>query len=276
VSDIANNIKLYRDALGLSRAQFAEVLGEKPSKIQDIETGKQRINDIFITNLIEKYPIDLEWLFKNKGSSGRILDAGSLYRSINTKDSELRERVLHAQLGVTVAKASTITPDKTSEFTPNPKNTVSEIEGNGGISDLGNSEFIQIKRFDVEASAGHGVHVTTEASSGRYSFNRKWLERRGLKENHLSVISIRGDSMEPDLYDHDLILMDEAQTALKDGHIYVVHYSDGLYVKRIQFLPDGQIHLTSRNISYPPIAVKHPEADGLNIIGRVVASMHEW
>ena len=140
----------------------------------------------------------------------------------------------------------------------------------------GDADFVHIKRFDVEASAGHGVHVSTETSSGSYGFNRKWLERRGLAEKHLSVIAIRGDSMEPDLYDHDLILMDEAQTALKDGHIYVVRYSDGLYVKRIQFLPEGQVHLTSRNSSYPPIAVKHPEADGLKIIGRVVASMHEW
>ncbi len=70
--------------------------------------------------------------------------------------------------------------------------------------------------------------------------------------------------------------MDQSQTKLKYGHIYVMSFSDGLYVKRIQDLPDRKIHLLSRNPDYPPITVEHPNADGLKIIGRVVASMHEW
>lgn len=136
--------------------------------------------------------------------------------------------------------------------------------------------FIQIKRYTAEASAGHGSQVSGSEGTGHYAFNQRWLDRRGLNANSLSVISVRGDSMEPDLYENDLLLLDHAQTDLKDSHIYAVQFSEGLYVKRIQHLPEGQIHLISRNTNYPPITVKHPVADGVQIIGRVVASMHEW
>lgn len=147
---------------------------------------------------------------------------------------------------------------------------------NGSATVENDDNFIQIKRYTAEASAGHGSQFSGSEGTGYYAFNQRWLDRRGLKANSLSVISVRGDSMEPDLYENDLLLLDHAQTDLKDSHIYAVHFSEGLYVKRIQHLPEGQIHLISRNSNYPPITVKHPYADGVKIIGRVVASMHEW
>lgn len=148
--------------------------------------------------------------------------------------------------------------------------TKSEMTGNV------TADVIPMKRFDVEASAGHGAQVDSETGSGHYAFNQKWLDRRGLTANSLSIISVRGDSMEPDLYQDDLVLLDHAQTDPKDSHIYVMRFSDGLYVKRIQHLPEGQVHLISRNFTYPPITIKNPASAGVTIIGRVVASMHEW
>lgn len=49
---------------------FALLLGEKPSKIQDIESGRQRVNDEFLRKLIEHFPVDLNWLFDVSGFSG--------------------------------------------------------------------------------------------------------------------------------------------------------------------------------------------------------------
>lgn len=218
MSEVAAKIREYREAMGMSRAEFAAKLDEKPSKIQDIETGKQKINDIFISKFVGIYPVNLEWLFRGKSN------------------------IVHLST----------------------------------TSDENTEDFIQIKRYAAEASAGHGSHLSGQEGTGHYAFNQRWLDRRGLNANSLSVISVRGDSMEPDLYENDLLLLDHAQTDLKDSHIYAVHFSDGLYVKRIQHLPEGQIHLISKNQDYPPITVKHPMADGIQIIGRVVASMHEW
>lgn len=137
-------------------------------------------------------------------------------------------------------------------------------------------DYVEIQRFNVDASAGHGSAITLEEETGQYAFKKAWLDRRGLNSNNLSVISVAGDSMEPDLRDGDLILIDHATTSLADGNIYVVRFSDGIYVKRIQHLPGDKVHLISSNRNYPPIEIAHPVADGVEVVGRVVASMHEW
>ena len=147
---------------------------------------------------------------------------------------------------------------------------------NGPIVHSAAPDFIPIPRYTVEASADHGTLVHDEEGSGYYAFNRKFLERRGLKPNNLAVISVRGDSMEPDLRDGDLILLDMAQTAPHDSRIYAVRYSADLFVKRAMELPGNRIQLLSLNPHYPPITVGADDLDGIQIIGRVVNSTHEW
>ena len=130
---------------------------------------------------------------------------------------------------------------------------------------------------DVEAAAGSGgAFVDREVTTGYYAFSRVWLRRRGLIVGKLSVISVTGDSMEPDLREGDLVLIDHAQTRPRDGLIYIVRYSDGLYAKRVQMLLGGQVDLVSSNSLYKPISVKLDEATDFDVIGRVVASVHEW
>lgn len=151
---------------------------------------------------------------------------------------------------------------------------------NGVISQVA-PDFISIQRFDVAASAGHGALAETEIGTGHYAFNRTWLDRRGLKPDNLAVIAVRGDSMEPELYDQDLILLDRSQTRPRDGDMYVVRYSGDLFVKRIQAVPGNKIELLSTNRFYNPIMIALPENDTLHdldltFIGKVVASIHEW
>ncbi len=137
-------------------------------------------------------------------------------------------------------------------------------------------QFIIIPRLDVEASAGDGQTPDSELVNGQYAFNKKWIERRGLNISTLSVIAVKGDSMEPLLHDGDLILIDQAQTKPVDGRIFVARFDSDLFVKRLQRLPGDKLQLLSSNPVYPPLTVSLKEDDQVNIIGRVVASMHEW
>ena len=138
------------------------------------------------------------------------------------------------------------------------------------------SKYVQIPRYSVQASAGHGALVHDEDGSGSYAFNRKFLDRRGLKQDRLAVISVKGDSMEPELYDGDLILLDMAETVPRDSRIYAVRYNADLFVKRVMELPGNRIQLLSTNANYPPITVDAADLGGIQIIGRVVNSTHEW
>jgi len=137
-------------------------------------------------------------------------------------------------------------------------------------------DFVSIPRFDVAASAGQGALAETEIGTGHYAFNRSWLDRRGLQTDHLAVIAVRGDSMEPELYDQDLILLDRTQKEPRDGDMYVLRYFDELFVKRIQKIPGRRFELRSTNRFYGAIEIKPEETNDLEFIGKVVASMHEW
>lgn len=138
------------------------------------------------------------------------------------------------------------------------------------------NEFVAIPRYDVEASAGFGSLVEAEIGSGFYAYNRAFLKRRGLSEEHLSVISVSGDSMEPELYDRDLILIATDQKEPRNGFMFGVYFDGQLYVKRVQRLPGNRLHLISTNDRYPPIIIDLADTNDVRIVGRVIASMHEW
>ncbi len=152
----------------------------------------------------------------------------------------------------------------------------------GGSRDVNitTPEFIPIPRYSVQASAGQGALVDGEETTGFYAFNQKWLARRGLNAANLAVIAVRGDSMEPRLTSGDLILIDRAQRQIADGVAYVVRLGDDLVVKHIQRTSARTISLISANQLYP---IQHVElaalgelAGQIEVIGRVMASMHEW
>jgi len=119
--------------------------------------------------------------------------------------------------------------------------------------------------------------VDEETQTGFYAFNRRWLDRRQLNQKSLAVIAVRGDSMEPKLSDGDLILVDRVQRQIADGIAYVLRLGSDLLVKYVQRIGPDRVSLISENRRYPPreIAAKDTGGD-VEIIGRVVASMHEW
>ena len=140
------------------------------------------------------------------------------------------------------------------------------------------SRFVPIPRFSVSASAGNGALVETEEATGAYAFNVKWLSRRQLDPRSLAVISVRGDSMEPRLADGDLILVDRAQQDIADGTAFVLRLGSELLVKYVQRVAPSVISLISENRRYPPreLDLAMFGENDVQIIGRVVASMHEW
>ena len=141
-------------------------------------------------------------------------------------------------------------------------------------------DFVSVPRYAVEASAGDGALPGDEETTGFYAFNRKWLARRGLSPANLAVISVRGDSMVPRLSEGDLILIDRAQRQITDGRVFVVRLGTDLLVKHVQRLGPDSISLISANKLYPPrevaLSALGDQAGQIEVIGRVVASMHEW
>lgn len=128
------------------------------------------------------------------------------------------------------------------------------------------SEYIEVPRLSVGASAGPGALSSDEQQFDAFRFSRRWLAEQGLENAQLSAITVEGDSMEPLLNDRDEILVDCSPRPLRDG-IYVVRLGDTLMVKRVASAGGGRLSLLSQNLAYPPVNVM---AQDVEIIGRVV------
>jgi len=128
------------------------------------------------------------------------------------------------------------------------------------------SEWIDVPRLALGASAGPGALAADEQSVGALRFGATWLRAQGLDPAMLSAIAVTGDSMEPLLRDGDEILVDRTPRAWREG-VHVVRAGDGLLVKRLDFSRPGHITLISVNTAYPPVDLA---AEEVVVIGRVV------
>lgn len=148
-----------------------------------------------------------------------------------------------------------------------------------GGNDANNDQaFVQIPRYSVSAEAGNsGSFVSDPLDITYYAFSLQWIKRRGLDPKELQIIEVKGDSMEPKLREGDLILIDRSRVEPRDGKSFVVRVWDDLVVKHIQIIGQSAISLVSANSVYPPRELKLPlDERDFQIIGQVVASMHEW
>jgi hypothetical protein len=128
------------------------------------------------------------------------------------------------------------------------------------------SDWIDIPRLALGASAGPGTLPLDEAASGQLRFSQRWLRKLGLDPAFLSVIEVAGDSMEPGLRDGDEILVDRRPGAWRDG-VHVVRIDEVLLVKRLERGAAGMIRVISDNPAYPR---SERAAADVAVIGRVV------
>lgn len=139
------------------------------------------------------------------------------------------------------------------------------------------AEYMSIPHYNVQAAAGHGAINAREEQLKPLAFRRDWLNTRHLSPANLVIVDVVGDSMEPYLKDRDLVLVDQSQTDIAGGKTYVLRMQDELYVKNLQRLPHGLVQVASFNQGFPPYQIDlKDEALDMSVIGRVVASMHEW
>lgn len=114
-------------------------------------------------------------------------------------------------------------------------------------------------------------------NEGYFYFDSDWIISRGLDPESIRAFVVQGASMEPRLRADDLILFDQDQTKAIQGKTYVVQMGDAIVVNYIQHLAGGKIRFLSANdiyghSDYDPAS----GSDEFKILGRVVASLHEW
>jgi phage repressor protein C with HTH and peptisase S24 domain len=81
---------------------------------------------------------------------------------------------------------------------------------------------------------------------------------------------VKGDSMQPTLWDGDEIVIDTRERRVDRDGIYVVTVRSDLKVKRIQVKMDGSLVIKSDNAAYEPELIGAKQADEFQVEGRLV------
>jgi phage repressor protein C with HTH and peptisase S24 domain len=131
---------------------------------------------------------------------------------------------------------------------------------------------VAIPETEVTFSAGNGHTVDYEIVEGAALayYRRDWLIQERLNPAHLKRFRVKGDSMEPLLYDGDRVLVNLAEVDVVDGRVYALRYGTELRIKRVLRHLDGTLILRSDNKFYgdetvpPALASEH-----IQIVGRV-------
>lgn len=135
-------------------------------------------------------------------------------------------------------------------------------------------EYALIPQFKARGSCGDGyLNDHVEVTEGLV-FKRDWLSRMKAKPENLRIIYAEGDSMEPYIFEGDVVLFDSSKIEPQDRHAYVVLRPDGgVSIKRLIQQLSGSWLIRSDNSDkskYPDEQLSPDALHEIPIIGRVI------
>ncbi len=138
------------------------------------------------------------------------------------------------------------------------------------VADPGDPDFYEIPKVQLVLSAGMtGFDTVPEIYDGsKLSISKNWVERHGFTPGRLVAIRVKGDSMEPNLYEGDQVIINTADTHMEDGAVFAVNFEGQAVVKRLA-RDRGEWWLTSDNPD-PRHRRKSCRDGECIIIGRIV------
>lgn len=91
-----------------------------------------------------------------------------------------------------------------------------------------------------------------------------------VKSGFAKRLGLTGDSMEPNIWEGDIVLIDTSESHISDDTVYVLKRHGYLVVKRLQRTFDGSIKVKSDHPAYDDELIPRTEAERIDIVGRVV------
>ena len=236
---LGNSIKEVRKSKKLTQKKLAELTGFKQNTISNHENGNRQLDEKDIRIYAQALEVSPQYLFDlAKPSSIEITPTTSQIQSIYDQLEPPGQR-----------KVITYAEKLRDEQEKRRKAKINEV-----------SEAIRLYSYDYydhPASAGTGQYL-----------NDVRVEQIELPIDVDAdfVIPIKGDSMEPDYHDGDLVFI-QTSVDLNDGVIGVFNYNGEAYIKQL-VIDTEQAYLHSLNPDYKDMPIT-PETD-FRIIGEVV------
>lgn len=235
---IGNQIKTFRKSAGFTQDELAKRLNTTKQTISRYEKGDRKANQDMLFELCDIFGVSIDDFFPSQNEALQSPTASS----IQTIYDELKPP---RQVEVLTYAKKQLNEQKNEEETK--INEVSE-------------KVVQLYGYDYYDHA-------TSAGTGQY-LNDVRVERIELPVDVDAdfVIPIKGDSMEPDYQDGDLVFI-QTSVDLNDGVIGVFNYNGEAYIKQL-VIDEDQAYLHSLNPEYKDMPIT-PETD-FRIIGEVM------
>ena len=234
---IGTQIKTFRKSAGFTQDELAKRLNTTKQTISRYEKGDRKANQDMLFELCDIFGVSIDDFFPSQNESTQLPATSQIQTIYDQLEPPRQGKVL------TYAE-SQLKEQKNEEETK-----INEV-----------SEVIQLYSYDYydhAASAGTGQYL-----------NDVRVERIELPVDIDAdfVIPIKGDSMEPDYHDGDLVFI-QTSVELNDGVIGVFNYNGEAYIKQLVIDKD-QAYLHSLNPAYKDMPIT-PDTD-FRIIGEVV------
>lgn len=133
-------------------------------------------------------------------------------------------------------------------------------------------DWVEIPEYKIRFAAGFEQNSTLEELASEYkaAYRRSWFQRKNINPEDCKRFKVKGDSMEPLLLDHDVVLVDCSKTEIIDGRIYAFVFGNALRVKRLYRKIDGSIMVHSENPNFQDETIKPVDTEQVQIIGEVI------
>lgn len=123
-----------------------------------------------------------------------------------------------------------------------------------------------------QVRAGYGG-LAFECDMGKETVDAVTL--RGYSQDDFFYLKVKGDSMEPRLYEGDLVLV-RRQASIDNGSYGVVTIDDEEGVIKIVQYDKDSITLISQNHNYPPRKFTGADVQRIRVIGKVIESKSKF
>ena len=235
---IGNQIKTFRKSAGFTQDELAKRLNTTKQTISRYEKGDRKANQDMLFELCDIFGVSIDDFFPSQNEALQSPTAPQIQTIYDELKPPRRAKVLN------------YAERQLNEQRNEEETKINEVS----------EEIIQLYSYDYydhPASAGTGQYL-----------NDVRVERIKLPVDIDAdfVIPIKGDSMEPDYHDGDLVFI-QTSVDLNDGVIGVFNYNGDAYIKQL-VIDEDQAYLHSLNPAYKDMPIT-PETD-FRIIGEVV------
>lgn len=233
-------LALFRKSLGLNQRDFAARLGFSPGRIGSIESGSAAPSRSFLERLAKEFEVSSDWLLQGIGEMQRVRRPEFDIGLGDISGEELRKMVEEHYSRKQIAQ-----------------------------------NFRFIPRMELSVSAGSGLVPVKNEYSDALAFSSDWLKKNSVNADLSVLVSVKGDSMAPQIPDGALVLVHLSEKRVEHDAVYAFSRGDASFIKRL--VPSSKdksgrpeaIAITSNNPAYQTEYVTGRDLNELHIVGRV-------